>query len=151
MNWKRIGGSFVLTLTVLTTAARAEDYAMVVGVNECPEFRLPDGSRPKPLRGAESDADAMAEVLRGVFGFVPANMQVLKGRDATHARIQTAFRAAARKLKASDVFVFYFSGHGTQIPDQPPLDEPDGMPTWTILSSRAGSPSGRCECSSLGM
>lgn len=49
--------------------ARGEGYAVIVGVNECPEFRLPDGSRPRPLRGAEHDADAMANLLVEGFGF----------------------------------------------------------------------------------
>ena len=107
--------------------ARGEGYAVIVGVNECPGFRLPDGSRPRPLRSAENDADSIARLLVEGFGFVRANVQVFKGPQATHDAIRAAISRAAARVQANDQFVFHFSGHGTQIPDRRPFDEPDGL------------------------
>ncbi len=106
--------------------ARAEGLALIVGVNECPEFRLPDGARPRPLQGAENDTDALADLLIGQFGFAGKNVVVLKGPGATREKIKAAFLNLAGRTRAEDQFLFHFSGHGTQIADVQPFDEPDG-------------------------
>ena len=107
---------------------RGEGYALVVGVNDCPEFVLPDGSRARPLRGAETDADTVASLMVEHFGFKKQNVWLYKGSKATHAAIKTAFEKLIRQVKPDDVFVFHFSGHGTQIRElKPPLDEPDKL------------------------
>jgi uncharacterized caspase-like protein len=110
----------------VTTPARAEGLALIVGVNECPEFRLADGSRPRPLRGAENDADALAELVTGRLGFAPKNVVVLKGASATREKIKAAFLDLAGRTRPENQFLFHYSGHGTQVADVPPFDEPDG-------------------------
>src|SRR5262245_22080825 len=114
-------------LAVGATPVFAENYAIIIGVNDCPRFRLPDGSKPRPLRGAEADADALASVLLRDYGFGRDKVFLLKGSEATYARIKAAFQEVAARAGPDDVFVFHFSGHGTQIPDRPPYDEPDGL------------------------
>jgi hypothetical protein len=106
---------------------RAEDYAAIVGVNDCPRFRLPDGSRPRPLRGAESDAEAFAAVLVRDYGFTPGNVRLLKGDQATRDAIRKALREQAKRVRSGDSLVFYFAGHGTQVPDRRPFDESDDL------------------------
>ena len=113
-------------LIVTIPHARADGLALIVGVNECPEFRLPDGSRPRPLQGAENDADALAELLIGQFGFAAKNVLVLKGPSATREKIKAAFHKLAARARPEDQFLFHYSGHGTQIADVQPFDEPDG-------------------------
>lgn len=107
--------------------ALADTYALVVGVNECPRFRFADGTAVRPLRGAERDATSFGDLLVGEFRLPARHVQVLCGAEATHAAIQNAFRDATQRLGAKDTFLFYFAGHGTQIPDQKPFDEPDGL------------------------
>ncbi len=107
--------------------ARGEMFAVVVGVNECPQFRLSDGAKPRPLRGAESDADALAALLVKHYGLAAENLHLLKGRDASRVGIRDAFQRVTRTAKAEDVFLFHFSGHGTQVADQRPWDEVDGL------------------------
>jgi hypothetical protein len=112
---------FVIGLTVVAFAALpalGESYAVIVGVNQCPAFRLPDGARPRPLRGAEADADAVADMLIRNYGFPAANVQLLKGPEATSVKIKRALDTVARETRPADVFVFHFSGHGTRIPDR---------------------------------
>ena len=88
---------------------------------------LPDGSKPRPLRGAEADADAIAELLIGKFGFAKSNVTLLKGEHATLSAIRAGFKRFQMDHKPGDRFVFHFSGHGTQIPDQKPFDEDDDL------------------------
>jgi metacaspase-1 len=107
--------------------ALAEGFALIVGVNDCPAFRLPNGSRPRPLQGAENDADALADLLVHQFGFAPRNVIVLKGPEATREKILTSFARLAKQARAEDQVLFHYSGHGTQIPDVQPFDEPDGL------------------------
>jgi uncharacterized caspase-like protein len=111
----------------LTTESTAESFALVVGVNDCPGFRLPNGAKPYALQGAEADADAMAALLVDQYGVDAARLQLLKGQAATRRAIESAFQRIAAAARAEDVFIFYFSGHGTQTPDQTPLDEPDDL------------------------
>jgi uncharacterized caspase-like protein len=132
MNRHPHWASFVVVLGMLVfwktdAAAAADRFALVVGVNECPDFRFPDGTRPLALRGAESDATAVAEILVRQFAFPRDHVRLLKGAEATHDKLQAAFKASIGAVGRQDVFVFYFSGHGTQVPDRPPYDEPDGL------------------------
>ena len=117
----------MILLSLLPGTALGERYAIVVGVNDCPDFRLPDGSKPRPLRGAENDANAVAEVLRTRFGFDPKHIYLLKGREATREKLEARFEQLARLAKQNDVIVFHFSGHGTQFDDRRPFDEPDRL------------------------
>jgi uncharacterized caspase-like protein len=60
------------------------------------------------------------------FGFDTRNVVVLKGPDATREKIRLAFASLAKRARPEDQFVFHYSGHGTQIADVRPFDEPDG-------------------------
>jgi hypothetical protein len=110
-------------LTTLTHVAYGANYALVVGVNSCPEYMGAKGAAVKQLAGAEADAKAFAELLQRQYGFAKDNIQPLLGEEATYAKIKQAF-ADRQKLSADDQFVFYFAGHGTQVPDEPPYPSP---------------------------
>lgn len=125
----------LVALLVGSRPASAADSALVIGVNDCPKYRLPNGSRPRPLKGAESDAVAMAACLIERFGFSKDNVRILKGEQATRQRVLDALQQLQRTLKAGDRCVLHFSGHGTQVPDQKPFDErDDGLDEALCLS-----------------
>ena len=111
----------------IASSTRADDYALVVGVNECPQFRFANGLQPKPLRGAETDADDISQLLVNQYNWPSEHVQLLKGTAANRLAIATAFSELSKKLRSDDTFVFHFSGHGTQISDRKPFDEPDGL------------------------
>jgi uncharacterized caspase-like protein len=113
--------------SAVPTVRAAEKWALVVGVNDCADFRCPDGSRPRPLRGAESDAEALGALLMDQFGFDKPHVRVLLGKQATLESIRKAMAEIARAARTDDAVVFYFAGHGTQIRDARPLDEQDGL------------------------
>src|SRR3954462_4724594 len=93
-------------LLLVAAPAAAENYAIIVGVNECPNFRLPGGDKPRPLRGAEADADAVATVLLQDYGFAKDQVRLLKGPAATYAKVKAAFQEVIDKARPDDVFVF---------------------------------------------
>ena len=91
----------------VVTGASAKNYALVVGVNNCPKFKL-------ALNGAENDADAMQRLLVGRFEFPKANVCLLKGKAATNDALRKQFQWYKDNLAREDQFVFHFSGHGSR-------------------------------------
>jgi hypothetical protein len=80
--------------------------------------------------GCEQDVDNIAGVL-GPLGY---QVTVLKTENATRSSVTDALRAAT-ELEEGDIFVFYYSGHGGQQPDQtgPQKDELDGQDETLVL------------------
>jgi uncharacterized caspase-like protein len=120
-GWQMHG--FAVVAILMASASNAANYALIVGVNDCPDYLLPNQSKFLPLRGAENDADAVHALLAKHFGFSPDNIKVLKGNGAKFANIQREFQSLSEKLSDNDRFVFHFSGHGTQIDDVPPVND----------------------------
>ncbi len=116
-----------LVTACFANSVPAADFALVVGVNHCPKFRLPDGSKPRPLRAAEADAAAMVSLLTGPLGLPKDHVRILQGEQATLGGLQAAFEALAKQLRPTDHLLFHFAGHGTQIPDHKPFDEDDDL------------------------
>lgn len=111
--------------------AAGERIALLVGVAKYAHL-----SEAEQLAGCTNDVDAMAEVLTSRFGFEPANILRLTNEQATGQAIRGAFRELARRVSALPAarrpaqVLFHFSGHGSQIPDQPTgpdHDEDDGL------------------------
>jgi uncharacterized caspase-like protein len=122
--------ALAITLCLATTqncllTARGGDRALVIGVNECKEFVLPDGSRAAALRGAQDDARAFALFLEQDWGLARDRVTLLVGEKANFKAVSEAFATLKGELKPADRFVFYFAGHGTQLRDRKPFDESD--------------------------
>jgi len=80
------------------------------------------------LNACEADAEDMAAIAKS-SGF---STTTLLTKKATRAQVVKALRTAARALKAGDIFMLSYSGHGGQLPDKND-DEPDGMDeTWCL-------------------
>ena len=81
-----------------------------------------------PLTACEFDAHDMA-ALATARGMVATRLLT---RAATRAKVLAALRAAAKTLKAGDLFFVSYSGHGGQVPDTHG-DEPDRQDeTWCL-------------------
>jgi tetratricopeptide (TPR) repeat protein len=101
----------------------------------------PDGApvAPNPLRFAEADAQAMADVLKAEGYDVAA----LIGADATRAQIIRTIQQKRRTLDPDGVFVIHFAGHGMLESDDP--NDPDSdsiaylLPSDVDLTSLAAS------------
>jgi uncharacterized caspase-like protein len=70
------------------------------------------------LLAAENDASGLAAIFAAA-GYVAASVLT---RNATLANARDVFVNAANQSRPGDIFVFSFSGHGSQLPG----DEPDG-------------------------
>ena len=106
-------------LLIPSASALARTHALLIGVWEYQEKAL-------RLDAPPNDLELMKRVLaaRGVTG---KNIHVLA--NPTKADIQQNFEELSEKLASSDDFLFYFSGHGTQIIDKfgaAPGDEAKG-------------------------
>lgn len=82
-----------------------------VGVNTFADVGYP--TKPGPLRAAEDDARAM-QLLATRAGLEASS---LLGPDASRDAVGEAIAAASRELRAGDLFVLTFSGHGGRYPD----------------------------------
>jgi uncharacterized caspase-like protein len=102
------------------TLARADQHALLVGVNRYPDFKDAD------LKGAGHDVRNLRQVLIREYGFPVANVRVLTDAQATLEGLRAAFRDLAGQTRAGDTVVFHFSGHGMQLPDDNG-DEEDGL------------------------
>lgn len=87
-----------------------DDFALVVGVESYQDKNLP------PAEFAERDADTVVRYLQ-TLGIPKDHLILLKGDDATHARISSRLNSWLPKnvQNGSRVFV-YFSGHGSPDP-----------------------------------
>jgi len=112
--------AFLLLLLcfIVTNTARAERYAILVGIS--------DYEAISDLKYPEADVDYLAQILTQYGQVAKENIKLLKGKDATYSEIQSSFVdwLASKNLTKNDLFIFYFSGHGT-LRKCPPGLEPD--------------------------
>ena len=95
-----------LTASVPT---RTPQRALLVGINDYPN---PDDR----LEGCVNDVFKMSATLQEI-GFDPENIRVLLNERATAAAIRERFAWLLEDPQPGDQRVFFYSGHGAQIPD----------------------------------
>lgn len=97
--------------------------ALLIGVETYPKLRATE-----QLRGSRNDIAAMQQLLQERFGFRPEEMRVLSDASATAAAIRGALATLVKRVQARPPdtppaqVVLHFSGHGSQIADQPEGD-----------------------------
>jgi hypothetical protein len=108
-----------LCLVVAGGSAFAEQRALLVGVGvyERSDLNLP---------GIDLDIERMVDTLK-VMGFEESQMRILADADATAANVIDSFETwLTDGVEKNDRVVFYYSGHGSFIPDANG-DEPDNV------------------------
>ena len=105
---------------VSSAAATPRKWAILVGVSQ-----MQKPPRDKWLSGPANDLPAMSQLLRDRFNIPQGNQRILSRTGATKAAVQSAFSGLRSQVQPGDLVVFYYSGHGTQLPDQN-RDEIDG-------------------------
>jgi hypothetical protein len=116
-----------LLLALCAVAAQAEDRALLIGVGQ---YREPGMGADLP--GIELDLGVMQEVAESL-GFKPAATKVLLNQQATLAAVRQALQQwLVEGTTPGDRVLLYYSGHGTQLPDEDG-DEDDGLDeAWTL-------------------
>lgn len=129
-------------LLVTHVSFAGENYALLIGIGD---YSLTPGF--PDLEGAQNDIDIMENTLKSKrFGF--DRIAILLNEQATHSRVEAAFRelcATIKKKPATAVYV-YFSGHGSQTldlnGDEPQIKDLQGnaLPsydqTWVTYGAR---------------
>jgi hypothetical protein len=91
--------------------------AVVIGINYTPPpgdlAAPPPGARPTPLRYAEDDAKAIAELL-DAGGY---SVKLLIGAEATREAIVKALREQRSLAGTEGLLLIHFSGHGDVDPE----------------------------------
>lgn len=115
-------GVLLVALLTLAAPAQAARRALLVGVNTYPHL-----DALYQLRGCENDVRLMRDLLLSRYAFAPDQARLLLNGDATRAAILADFhRYLIEPAQPGDLILFYFSGHGSQLPDDNG-DETDGL------------------------
>jgi len=104
--------------------------ALLVGLRKVNPDKYDGWDGENGCWGCELDVDNVERILKPL-GY---QVTVLKTEKATRRNVVKALQTAAQ-LKKGDIFVFYYSGHGGQQPDQtgPGKDELDGQDETLVL------------------
>lgn len=101
----------LLMLLALASGARGEDRALLIGVGRYAQF-------DERLNGVSRDIDMMRELAQ-LLGFNSRAIKVLEHEYASTDKVYSAVENWLIKgVGPEDRVLFYFSGHGSQIPDE---------------------------------
>jgi hypothetical protein len=115
----------VLMSLALVSSACGEDRALLIGVGRYVHF-------DNKLRGVDLDLDMMTETAQ-LMGFPNSRIKVLKHENATAAAVHQTFENwLMNGLQPDDRVLIYFSGHGSQVPDEN-NDESDQLDEVLLL------------------
>ena len=110
------------------TAPRQRVFAVLVGITDYA------GSASNLPYTAE-DAQKLAQTLTRA-GVLAEGSAILTDADATYDRVRTAFQQVAQRAGPDDLFLFFYSGHGTQVDGTTSASEPDGRNEAIVLRDR---------------
>jgi metacaspase-1 len=108
----------------------ATGLALAIGLNSVDPARY--GGWSGPLTACEADAEDMQAIGRSQ-GFT---VTTLLTKAATRDQVTAELQRAAKTLKAGDIFLLSYSGHGGQLPDRNG-DEYDAQDeTWCLYDGQ---------------
>lgn len=114
---------FVLAALVCALGiVRAEQYALLVAIDDY--SGVPGASN---LPGCGDDLQGVKRLLTSEFGYPAANVATLLDGAATKAAVLRELDSLVTRAKPGDAVVFYYSGHGGQVPDLNDDDEDDAL------------------------
>jgi len=123
-------GFILLTVIILilprSISAENKKFSVCVGISNY---------KNKPLRSSVNDANEICQRLRTDFDFAKA--ETLTNEEATRKNILDKIIFYQNKVSKGELFVFYYSGHGTVFPDKL-SDEVDETTETKIILSRDG-------------
>jgi hypothetical protein len=126
---RRVAIALVCALMGLSVTARAEDRALIIGVNKYSNLSASD-----QLTGSVNDANLMMTVARDRWGFKPNQIKLLLDEQATAHAIREALATwIVQGTKPGDRALIYYSGHGYFIADKNG-DESDGRDEVLVAS-----------------
>jgi hypothetical protein len=128
---------------VLAGTARADTYALLIGINDYPTPLDANGNPLKDregkvidpdLRGAVNDVNAVEKVLREKYGLPESSIRKLTDKAANTDGFVNGMKWLLSSAKPGDQVVFHYSGHGGQIKAEKSEAEPDGLDEVIVLA-----------------
>lgn len=124
--------TLILQASTSAQESKAPRFAILVGVDKYANL-----SPGEQLDGSANDVELIRSVLVNRFNFTEDNIIQRVNEEATSAGIRNAFDELLERIESlpadspeAQVY-FHFSGHGSQVEDQPEgdpdRDEPDGL------------------------
>jgi hypothetical protein len=108
-----------IALLLIAIPGWGANRALLVGIGNYPQ-------QQHRLKGTTEDLRRMRAVALKL-GYLETDIKVLQDSQATLQAITTSIEEWLIKgTDPGDYALFYYTGHGAQIPDQVPLDEADG-------------------------
>lgn len=102
---------WLYSFLTLHSPAQAENRALLIGVGEYQESSA-------NLEGIDKDIDMMKKIVK-MMGFKDSQVKVLLDSKATLSGMEQAIKDwLINGVSSQDRVVFYFSGHGSYIPDE---------------------------------
>jgi uncharacterized caspase-like protein len=95
--------------------------AVLIGINQYQSGSVPN------LHGCLNDVELVQDVLTERFGFDAGDITTVVDPDNTRQHILDALDRLVDATERDDVAVVYYSGHGSQAPDAPGVEEEDRM------------------------
>lgn len=102
-------GFDALPVSMARPAGGGRKYLLAIGINSYPST---------PLHGCVNDATGIFSLLTGDFGFEASSSILLREGEATRAGIISSVERFIRLTGRGDLFVFFYSGHGSLFPDE---------------------------------
>jgi len=103
---RNIGFNEIIIFKGILTLKTKKAYALVIGIEDYQDPTLND------LSYCEDDANEIFTYLRSGCNFLPSNIYLCLGSQATNIGIDNTFALIKSKIQPDDIFFFYFSGHG---------------------------------------
>jgi hypothetical protein len=105
-----------LSFSLPAVAARQKALLIGVGTYQHLPYINSKGEKLDNLKGPGNDVQKIKNLLIANYGFNPADILLLKDREATKEAIFKNFdHWLVQGTKPGDLAIFYFSGHGTRI------------------------------------
>jgi hypothetical protein len=109
-------------------------FALLVGLESVDPVAYAGWNGKAGCAGCELDVSNVKKILMAKQ-LAEKDIVRLKTQEATAEKVIQALTAAALRCKAGDLFVFYYSGHGGQVPDKN-NDESDGKDETLVCYNR---------------
>lgn len=110
----------LISMMLVSELNAKEKYAVIIGINHYKDPHV------RPLQYSEADALYLRDVMLKYARYKAENIYVLLGKEATYLNIKDKIYWLGDVANKEDDVLFYFSGHGTRVPDDD-HEEADGM------------------------
>lgn len=120
----------ILLLSFQSNCLAVTRHALLIGIMDY------EGTGLYSLEGPGNDIEIVHRLLIDRFGFHEENIKILMDEQATHSKIEKAFKDLAGQINSGDFIYIHYSGHGSLTPDLNGDEQRGKDQTWVSYGSR---------------